>query len=183
MQASSADLVRNKKEKPPTNGTTLGSKPDMFKINKWYALTVSPDDDRQNGLNPQRIHKMHKYYRRFIKRSHQNGTMIELNPEITTPTSHNNKHPRYHFHGRIKFTMKGLLYWYTIDWSHWLEHARIDIDTMNTKADEKIWKGYCEKNKVLMLMFHNELGISYPTHAHVHEENTTLRFNAPSKTD
>lgn len=131
-------------------------KPNLFEVNKEYAITINPDDAMQayreadNNRYKTVVSNMKKLLRNV-------SFHYTLYPEFSNPWQnknkeyHNTNKPRLHYHGLIKFRSPiELLQWYN---RHYFELSAKTSFDIKPLTDKKKWLKYCKKNAVLMKSF------------------------------
>lgn len=122
----------------------------FFVKDKWYSITVNPDDPCQFFGKADRLERFTNHLNEKLMRYHKLKIEYLFCIELSEPHvgKYGSKGPRLHTHGIIKFNSNaGLREWLMIEYGNLLNHAIVDIDTI---SDMDRWIHYCFKQQQIM---------------------------------
>lgn len=149
------------KKNPEYHTKHKGIKMELYKLNEYYAITISPVDERIHLRKVPNEIKMYEYYQAQyrdieIVLSHKLfGCKIELYPELS-PTG------RLHFHGIVRIT--DIFKFMYHDLHRISELGCYEVDTIEGDDGMAKWLLYCTKQLHIMKPLNDRINANYPLH-------------------
>lgn len=127
----------------------------FYVLDKWYTLTICPQDRYQYFLEPNRFTKCYNHIKSYFATISPKTEYVGCVETSEPYGSVKSTGPRVHFHGQIQFKGRGsLLQFLLVIMPLMLKTAIIEVDTMK---DPEIWKQYCTKQQWLYAIINDPI--------------------------
>lgn len=145
-------------------------KSDLLEANRWYAITISPDDHHQFYDHPDRPSMFENHIKKYVNKL-KSSNRIALFLETSNPNDQRKN--RLHVHGVISFSPIGIAKWYMFHRNLIVKSNMVKVHGIQNPIT---WRNYCEKDKVTMMYMKDYYQIQYP---YVNCYNTWEKYVEP----
>lgn len=151
-------------------------KTPFYVINRWYSITINPEDRYQCWASENRYLNFRRWFRAECLEIFPLPLVYVGNIELSEPRNLNeSKGPRLHFHGMFKFTDNAQIFKFLLlGLNRAARMGHVDIDTV---GDLPTWIKYCRKHELVMPK-DSSLSNHYTIQDH-YVSNTLHSYEAP----
>lgn len=150
----------------------------FYVINKWYCLTINPEDRYQQWASENRYVNFMRWFKNEMTEIFGYGKTIYVgNVELSEPRELNeSKGPRLHFHGMFRFKDNSDIFKFLLlGLNRMARMGHVNIDTV---GDLAVWTQYCRKHEAVMPTKTCSLSNHYTVWDH-YVANTLDQYEAP----